>query len=71
MGSIAAGVLSAEDVPAGEFDVSIFALMRNAESKTNMTMLTGQTRITVPADPPSGKLDVGEVILKLGAGPSL
>lgn len=63
MASTADGILSAEDVPAGEFDLSTHAFLQNGESKTNLSGLTGRARITVPAAPPTGTLDVGEIVL--------
>jgi hypothetical protein len=57
------GVLSAENVPAGEYEVSIIALPQNPGGGTNLNALMGRTQIVVPANPPSGPIEVGEVTL--------
>jgi RNA polymerase sigma factor (sigma-70 family) len=57
------GAVSAEEVTPGEYMLSIYAFLRDSESKTNMTGLVGEVRITVPANPSHGKIDVGEVAL--------
>ncbi len=61
--SLANSVLSAEEVPAGEFEVSVFAILKNGKSSTNMSALSGAVRVNVPATPANGVLDVGEVSL--------
>jgi hypothetical protein len=63
MGYSGDGEVSAEEVTPGEYMLSIYAFLRDPESKTNMTGLVGEVRITVPANPPHGKIDVGEVAL--------
>ncbi|HEX5223135.1 MAG TPA: sigma-70 family RNA polymerase sigma factor [Verrucomicrobiae bacterium] len=57
------GVVTAEEVPAGEFVVSIFMILQPDEGKTNSLGLTGETRVTIPADPRNGTVDAGEIEL--------
>lgn len=57
-------VFTAEEVPAGEFDVSIVMLLRPDEGKTNFVELTGEARVTIPANPPNETIDAGEIELR-------
>jgi hypothetical protein len=57
------GTLAAESVPPGDFELTVFAMPDPVPGRTNLTALRGQARINVPADPPTGTLDVGEILL--------
>ncbi len=58
------GTLTAEDVPAGSYVLVANVLEGNsADAPVKMAAEAG-TQVTVPAEPPSGTLDVGEVPLK-------
>lgn len=63
-------VFTAEEVPAGEFNVSIFVVVRPDEGKTNSLALTGEARVIIPAEPPNGTMDAREIELRtLGNSP--
>ena len=67
-------LISAENVPPGEYDLSIFVISQpNNNSPVAGGMVNfkevarAEMRLTVPADPPSGTLDVGAVEMKTAA----
>jgi hypothetical protein len=57
------GTLSADDVPPGEFEVTVFAVLGGNTGETNVSALMGRARINVPADPATGTIDAGEIAL--------
>ena len=58
------GTFSVEDVPAGEYRFSA-AVFETPGMAGPMTMhARAEASVTVPSDPPSGTVDLGEVVLK-------
>ena len=59
----AEGEMTAEDVPAGSYVLSVNVSEAPTDGKAKRLAL-GEVPFTVPADPPSGTLDLGEIVLK-------
>ncbi len=63
--SIRGNVVSAEEVEPGDYEVVVMVMTPPAPNGTvEGPRLVGRTRVTVPAEPASGKLDLGELMLE-------
>ncbi len=58
------GVFSTDDVPAGNYDVNAGVYERSGDARLPKLLAAAQASLTVPADPPTGTLDLGEITLK-------
>lgn len=60
----AGDVLLAEDVPAGSFVLSVSVIQLPEKAGQTKLWAQAEVPVSVPADPPSGTLDLGEIVLK-------
>lgn len=58
------GTLAAEDVPPGNYKLSAFVILQAQAGKPNGSMSAPEISITIPSDPPTGKLDAGTITLR-------
>lgn len=61
MGVNADGLLEADNVPAGTYTLSAFAMLQAPAGKPSLGLDSSPISVTVPADPPTGKLDAGTI----------
>jgi RNA polymerase sigma factor (sigma-70 family) len=66
--------ISVEDVVSGDYELSVLVISQPADnfpvagSRVNFKQVAhGETKLTVPADPPSGTLDAGVIEMKTAA----
>jgi RNA polymerase sigma factor (sigma-70 family) len=60
----AEGVFAVEDVPPGEYTFSAVVVEPPATTRPMPVHARAEAQVTVPSDPPSGTLDLGEVLLR-------
>jgi hypothetical protein len=60
--------VSAEQLPPGDYILLVSATRDALPDQTSTAPLAAQTSFTVPIDPPSGTLDLGEMVLHQIAG---
>jgi len=61
--------VSAEQLPPGDYILLISAMEEPNPSQSSKARTAAQSSFTVPADPPSGTVDLGEISLSQAVGP--
>jgi hypothetical protein len=56
--------LTASEVTAGQYVLSVMVIAETTEPRGITQVATGEVAVTIPADPPSGTLDLGEIVLR-------
>ena len=57
-------VFSADDVPSGSYDLTVTVIQPPAAGEQPKQVAHSDVSVTIPSDPPSGKLDLGEITLQ-------
>jgi hypothetical protein len=57
-------LLTVENVPAGDYTLSIMAFSESAQPQRPAFSVYGYFPVTIPAEPANGSLDIGEVLLR-------
>lgn len=60
----AGGALVADDVPAGSYTVKVSAFQPSTNGGPSLIQFQAEVPFTVPADPITGTLDIGEIVLQ-------
>ena len=63
MAANADGSLAAEDVPPGNYTLSVMVMLPQTDGEPGRVMSGHDISVTVPSDPPTGKLDAGTIEL--------
>jgi len=58
------GILTAENVPPGEYDLTVNAMLGVGGSDKQAGSANGSVKLSVPAEPPNGSLDAGEILMR-------
>jgi RNA polymerase sigma factor (sigma-70 family) len=56
--------LTCGEVTAGQYVLSVMVMAETTEPRGITQVATGEVAVTIPADPPSGGLELGEIVLR-------
>lgn len=56
--------LTSSEVTAGQYVLSVMVIAETTEPRSVTQIATGEVAVTIPADPPSGALELGELVLR-------